>query len=455
MKSYACRILFVAVTTAWASASSGGAIENRDALDIALGIAVVPPDEAAAAQRTDRLTLYAADNYTYDDNVYRLPANVDLTTLPQIGRNPSRHDSIDTATAGLDGEWLTGARQSLDVDLQANYNRFFQNTDLSNVSSTDSAAWNWGLGDSLSGKIGADYDRLFGGFANTQVYSRDMVNKTDYYASVRYQVGPRWGIFGGVLGSNYSVTSPQATYNNSSTKSFDGGFDFTKEQNRIGFDYRYDDSRAPNAAILNGVPFDPDFRQDRARVLLRYALSEKTTIDASAGYLKREYPSSAIGSFSGEIWRVALQWQPTPKTQLLVGVWQQLDADLTSQTDYFVDKGESLTPQWVASEKLTFSATVSHETQNYVGANPVGPIPIDFIAQARHDTLTSETANLVYTPIQALVLTFSAGHVRRGSNISGTATSIPATSSSSPFDYNDVQGSVNITYKFFRRGDTT
>ena len=100
----------------------------------------------------------------------------------------------------------------------------------------------------------------------------------------------------------------------------------------------------------------------------------------------------------------------------------------------------ALTPQWVASEKLTFSATVSHDTQNYIGANPVGPIPVDFIAQARHDTLTSETGSLVYTPIRALTLTFSAAHVKRGSNISA-------------FEYNDVQGTVNITYRFFRYGD--
>ena len=367
-----------------------------------------------------------------------------MSTLRHCRRsaaNPGRSDSIDSAIAGLDGEWLTGARQSVDVDLTANYNRFFRNTDLSNVSTQDSAAWNWGVGDSLSGKIGADYARLFGGFDNTQVYSRDMVNKTDYFASLRYQVGPRWGIFGGLMGSDYSVTAPQATFNNSSSKSVDGGFDFSTEQSRIGFDYRYNDSRAPNSALLNGVQFNPDFREDRARVLLRYALSEKTILDASAGYLKRDYPSAAIGSFSGEIWRASLQWQPTPKTQLLAGVWQQLDADLTSQTDYFVDKGESLTPQWVASEKLTFSATVAHDTQNYIGSNPVGPIPIDFIAQARHDTLTSETGNLVYTPIRALTLTFSVGHVKRGSNVSA-------------FEYNDLQGTVNIIYRFFRYGDS-
>jgi hypothetical protein len=414
----------------------GSAIEYKDALDIA----VAPPEELTEEQRTDRLVLSVADTYTYDDNIYRLPSGTtDLTTLPGIGPNPSRHDSIESITGGLDGTWLTGARQSVDLSLRVDDNRFFRDKDLDNVSTNDRVAWNWSLGSALSGMLGADYSRLLGGFVNVQVYSRDVVNRADYFGSVRYQVGPRWGIFGGLLGTTYSVSSPQATFNNSTSKGGEIGADFTTELNRIGVDYRYNDSRAPNSALLNGVVFDPDFREERARILFRHVLSEKTIFDASAGYLKREYPSAAIGSFSGEVWRAALQWQPTPKTQLLVGAWQQLAADLTSQTDYFVDKGVSLTPQWTPSEKLTFSATVAHDTQNYVGSNPVGPIPIDFLAQARHDTVTSETASLVYTPIKAIALTFSAAYVKRDSNIVA-------------FQYNDFQGSINVAYRFFRYG---
>ena len=74
---------------------------------------------------------------------------VDLTTLPGIGSNPNREDYIDRITGGLDAEWLTGARQSLDVDLDADYNRYFKNQDLNYVSSNDRVAWNWGLGDAL------------------------------------------------------------------------------------------------------------------------------------------------------------------------------------------------------------------------------------------------------------------------------------------------------------------
>ncbi len=46
---------------------------------------------------------------------------------------------------------------------------------------------------------------------------------------------------------------------------------------------------------------------------------------------------------------------------------------------------------------------------------------------------------MIYTPIRAIALTVAANHSARNSNIS-------------QFHYNDIQGSVNITYKFFRYG---
>src|SRR6202035_4687193 len=98
---------------------------------------------------------------------------------------------------------------------------------------------------------------------------------------------------------------------------------------------------------------------------------------------------------------------------------------------YFVDKGVSLTPEWIASEKLTFSATISRDTNDYLGSNPAGFVTV-VTTQARRDTLTGETGSLVYTPIRAIVLTFSAAHVKRASNIA-------------QFTFNDFQGSANTT----------
>ncbi len=416
---------------------AAGIFDSKDALDSA----VAPVDEQAAEQRTDQLSLNVADDLSYDDNLYRVPpSRTDLTTLPGIGPNPSRGDYIDSVTAGLDGEWLVANRQSLDFDLRADDNRYFRNTDLNNVSSADHLAWNWGVGSALSGSVGGDYNRTLGGFFNTGLYSRDIVSRADYFASTRLQAGPHWGVFGGIMGQDFTLS--EANYNNSQTKAVDIGTDYvTNASNRIGFDYRYTDDRSPHAADLNGVAFDPDYREDRARALLNYALSDKTTLDASAGYLRRDYPSTAIGGFSGEIWRVSLQWQPTPKTQLVVGTWRQLNADLTAQTDYYLSRGGTIAPTWTATEKIAFTLSVTQEYQDYIGSNPVGvnPIPIAESTLGRRDTVSTQTVNMAYTLSRAFTLSITAGHENRDSNFP-------------QFQYRDFRADASITYKFFRYG---
>jgi exopolysaccharide biosynthesis operon protein EpsL len=414
-------------------------IDYRDTLDAA----VAAPDEIDPASKTSHLDLYVGDQFSYDNNIFRLPANTDVVGLPGIGNNPSRSDFSNSITGGLSAEWLVGNRQSFDVDLRADDNRFIHNSDLNNISTNDRAAWNWGLGGVLSGEVGADYSRVLAGFANTQIYSRDIATRTEYFASSRLQVGPRWMVFGGILGSKYEVSDPQVVFNNSTSKAVDLGFDFaTNAENLVGFDYRYTDNRSPNAALIGTTIFDPDYREDRARLLVKYALTDKTTIDASGGYLRRQYPSTAIGSFSGEVWRLTLLWQPTAKTQLFASTWQNLAADLSAQTDYYRSRGITVQPIWTASEKITLNVAFSYENQAYIGSNPLVNIPVGevVIPGGRRDNINTQTGTLTYTPITPLVFTFSVGHEKRATN-------------DEVFGYNDVRATAGFIWKFIHYGD--
>jgi glycosyltransferase involved in cell wall biosynthesis len=422
------------------SNTAGAAITDyRDALDLA----VAAPDELALEQRTDFLTFFAANDILYDNNIYRVPSSLtDLSTLAGIGPNPSRQDYIDSITGGMGAEWLLGSRQSLDLNLRVDDNYYLHNTDLNNVSTNDHLGWNWGLGSALSGEVGGDYNRTLASFVNTAVYSRDVVIKTDYFASLRYQVGPRWRLFGGLLGLDYKLTAPELNYNNSSSKAVDLGADYlTIAANRIGFDYRYTDSHSPSTSIVNGVALNPDYREDRARLLAIYSLSEKTSIDGTVGYLKRGYyQTSSIGDFAGVIWRITLNWQPTPKTQLLASTWQQVTAEATAQTDYYVSKGVTVTPIWTASEKVALSLVLSRETQDYRGTNPASVNPVPNLTEPRQDTVTAESANITYTPVKALILSLNAGYQTRASN-------------AEQFAYNDFRADLSVTYKFLRYGE--
>lgn len=412
-------------------------IDYRDTLDrIVAAPDVVDPDQAVG-----RFIPSVGDDISYDGNVYRLPPYItDLKTLAGIGRNPSRSDEINTASAGLDAQWLPANRQTIALDLGVGDNRFDRNTDLNNISTFDSFAWNWGLGNALSGAVGADYSRTLAGFTNTETFSKTLIEKSDYYASGRYQVGPRWGLFAGVLDTKYVFTTSDTAFNNSQTKAVELGANYlTSADTKVGFDYRYTDARYPNSILLGGATFDPDYREDRIRLLLSYTISDKTLLEASGGYVKRNYPNDAIGSFSGDVGRLSFQWQSTPKTLFIVNGFQELNADLTDQTDYFVSRGGNINPAWEATEKLTVSLVIAREYHKYVGSNPEGvpalPAVTTQLSQQRRDTLTRELAKVLYTPTRAITLNFSAGYETRESNI-------PI------WHYNDVRADAGIRIKF-------
>ena len=353
--------------------------------------------------------IYAADHETFDNNVFRLASGTDVKQI--VGPAASREDHINTPSAGLDGQWALG-RQIFTVQAQAADNRYSQNSNLNNVSTLDRAVWDWGLGSVLSGEIGAEYAHSLLSFVNARIYERNTYKQAQYFAAARYQVGPRWALYGGILDTNVTLENPVTNYNNFRRKAVDMGAELeTSSQNSLGLDYRYTDARYPNSIILANSAFDPDYREDRVRFLAKRVLTEKTTVDLSAGFLKRNYGSSLIGSFSGPIWRAALGWQPTDKTQLIVAVWRDLQVYLTDATNYFRTTAASIAPTWTPSEKISFSIKVSHEDQRYIGSssNPQSLV-------ARHDTYNSQVLSLAYTPIRALAFDLSYGHEQRDSN---------------------------------------
>lgn len=381
-------------------------VDARDTLDRA----IAGPDFIGGKDES-AFDIYVADREQFDSNVYRVPNGVDVAAL--VGPGASKHDDINVPSAGLDSQWVYG-RQSVALELHVDDNRFAHNSDLDNVSSTDRLVWNWGLGGVLSGQVGADYLRALASFINTDVYTRNVYQRTEVFAATRYQIGPRWAVYGGLLNADFSLAQSATRGNDSRQKSGDLGVEFaTNVDDSFGLDYRYTDARYPNAIVLGNAAFDPDYREDRVRFLIKRALTDKTSIDIGAGFLRRDYANSTIGSFSGVIWRGSLGWQPTDKTQLIAAVWRNLQAYLTDQTNYYRATGVSLSPVWMPTEKITVSLVASHENQVYLGSSTIAN---EVDEAGRRDTITAEQAGVTYTPTRALSLDVSYRHEQRGSN---------------------------------------
>lgn len=377
----------------------------------------------------DFYKFFVADQVTYDDNLYRLPANSSsIDTV--LSRNARRQDTTETVSLGLDGQWIYG-RQLVTVDLRADQNYFLHNTDLNNFATDDKIDWSWRVGSYLSGQLGADFNRSLANFAETLFLGRDLVDSADYFGSARYQLGPHWAAFGGVKDTTSSHSAEAAQYNDIREKSGNAGLEYaTTVDDTFGLEYRYTDARFPEGYVLDSLPFDRDYHEYITQFLIKYALTEKTLLQANFGYLKHDYLHASFGTFSGDTWRVSLQWQPTDKTQLLVAGWRELKAYLYSQSNYFLSKGVSVTPSWTASEKIRMTLAVSWEDDDYstINAAALG-------LGARRDGVGAAQARLQYTPTSALTLNLSYRYQKRDSN-------------ESAFEFGDRLAEVDATFKF-------
>lgn len=361
------------------------------------------------ASDSDSLTGSLTDQQTYDSNLFRVPTGSEFAGL--IGPNHSREDHINDASAELDGHWGY-RRQSVDLKLLVDNSHFSSNSDLNNTALDGRPVWNWNLGPTLSGQVVYEYTRSLASFANTRYFARDTVIGQQAFGMARYQIGPRIALYANATDSKTSNSASLEKINDFNDKATVFGAEYaTAVNDTFGLEYDRNNGTYTSNAVIGGVIFDRDYIENLARVVAHYSFTEKTSIIANAGYLKRTYPSSTVGSFSGTTWRMSMQWSPTDKLQFPIAAWHELQAYLDSQSNYFVSKGESISPVWTLSEKFSVSGLVSFSRQDYIGSS-LSVITLG----SRRDKLTSEQISFNYTPISPLTLKLMYRDERRNSN---------------------------------------
>ena len=346
----------------------------------------------AAPEDGNRFTAFAADQFSVDDNLYRLPDGIDdLRFL--VGPDATRQDHLNAVSAGAEGQWTFG-RQALVFDLRADRNHYSHNGALDNTSGRGRLAWNWRAGPRWTGEAGASYSRTLAGFANTRFLRRDLIDRREYFASGRLRLGPRWSVKGGVERGETTHGVTQRRGDDFRSSAVNAGVEYTTPRaDTFGWNYHYARARFPQGSTPGGAPFDRDYDDSSAQLLTRYALSGKTRLDASGGYLRRRYANGVAGNFSGGTWRATLKWEPSAKTELDVAAWRELSAYQEAESDYFVARGVSMTPAWMPTSRLAFAARGSWIRQEYLGSNPAVTAFV-----ARSDRLRTAQASLTYAP---------------------------------------------------------
>lgn len=361
-----------------------------------------------SADLGNRLQFSAGDSYTYDDNLFRLPAGLEVSGAGVV----SRQDHINTVNLGVDGHYF-GWRQEFDLSVRAAQNRFVRNDSLSNVSGRGKLTWDWLINSRLSGTLGYDFTRAQASFANTFFFSKDIVETSDYFTSGGLRLTQHWTLTTGIKATDVSHSAQQRAGDEFRGRTGSLGLQYTAtEQNSYSASYSYTRAHFPTPGILDEVQFDRSYKDSVEQFAIKYRLGGATQIDAKAGYIERRYPRSSFGSFSGDTWRASVTWTPTGITQLSLAGWRELTAYLDAESDYFVSRGGSATLTWSPTLKIGLSASATFNSQRYISNTPSV-----FEFNSRHDNLRTYQVSLSYAPRTLLVLGLAYRYDLRDSNL--------------------------------------
>ena len=386
-----------------------------------------PPAPGLPADAINTFNLWVGDEETYDDNLFRLPPGT--VGVPDAGiPHPSQGDTVTTPAAGGEGRWDID-QQQIDARFLVDDTRFNHNSALDFVGVDGNGDWNWVYGPYLTGQVGVGYDRSLAGFGQTRFSGFDLVTSLGESASARYQVGPHWAVYGGIAGSYSDHSQEELQYNDFHNKSGNVGVQYANNlSDTYGFEYKYVDVTFKQNPALQAQAYD--YKEDTAKFLAHYQLSDKTWIDGYGGYIRRNYPGEPVGAYSGGMGRISVTYNWTDKTQIIVAGWHELHAYIDAESNYFVAQGGSIGPSWNATDKLSLVVLATFEDQNYINSSSA------ILEAPRDDKINGEQVTVNYSPRDALKFNLFFRHEKRESN-------------QYVFSYDDNLVSAGVTFRFF------
>jgi hypothetical protein len=346
---------------------------------------------AAGPSADDPFKIFVSDQYSYEDNLYRVPDSV-LDTDPALTNVESFDDYVNRLSGGIQAR-VDASRQVFALNLRFDDVRYSENDHLDYKGGSGDLKWNFEIGNHWAGLLDARYDRAQAGFSNYLLFIKDIVETQSYIGELRFKIGSRWALLGGGALSESTHSAPERRTSNFESETGRVGVEYsTPNQSLIAVEYAHTEATFPVAERLLGR--DIGFEQTVPGIRARYVFSEKTRITGRAGYLKRDYTNPDSGDYSGNVWNVALYWEPRVQLYFDAEAWHELKAYTDAEADYFVATGFSVTPTWAPTPVMKFALRLQMEDQSYRAA--ATPFPI--AEPGREDETKSASLIWDYTP---------------------------------------------------------
>ena len=392
------------------------------------------PAAKAFALWDDKLTLFAEEKATRDDNVFRISRNA----APEDIGASSRGDTYRTTSLGLNFD-VPVSRQRFQAAFSRNDNRYNQLTALDFTGHEGRAMWLWQLGNDASGQLGYTETLALASFANivllkTQIRPDPLKTRQAFF-SAAYLITPRWRLNTGVSGLELTNGDPARQSLDLNVRYTEVALSYvTPATTSVGLSARTENGRYPKGLVDNA------YRQTSAGVVAEWTPTGASHLSARADRLSRRYAdmSQQTFDFVGHTARAQYDWKPTGKLSLAAVAQRDIYPYQDIGSSFVLVKGVTLRPTLSVTEKIDVSGTFDYSVREFLPSpgQTAGNSP------SRTDRVRSGTVTLSYRPARSLTFLLSAQREGRSSNFVPPPPSLPPGSSPEvlPVDY-----VVNVT----------
>jgi exopolysaccharide biosynthesis operon protein EpsL len=374
---------------------------------------------SAQAKEGDTFRPFVSLGYFYDSNLFRLSDD----ESPGF----SRDDRYGVLSAGLDVDWKPG-RQQIVANATKTWVRYDRNTAYDYDGNDYKAAWNWRLGNRLSGNLGAAESRSQSNFDSVGLVNNQVTRKRRF-GRAEWEFHPRWRIGGGVEETDNTNSAESQASQDFQQHAYDAGVSYrTPKGSTLRARVRRTDAEYPNLqCVQNDFPYcfavaDNSYKQSEYSLLGDWRVSGKLTLRGQAGWVDRKYENAlrdysnlfvpdfkSRPDFSGFSGRLAADWYATGKTMLSVSTYRELGGAGDINASSVLRTGAGVDGVWLMREKWRMNAGMTYENRDFRGD------PGTF---QRNDDTLGASLSLSYMPMQTVSVDVGARTGRRDSNIS-------------------------------------
>ncbi len=321
----------------------------------------------AAALLQDRVEVFAAENVTYDDNLFRLSKDVDPKAA--IGSD-KKSDTVSTTSVGVNLD-LPYSLQRFQANLTWFANRYSRFDQLNFNGHAGRAAWLWSVTPELTGDLGYTDTETLSNFATKPgptARVKDILRTKQGFADGVWFPVASWRLHAGAAAVEQRHSDPAEQFNDIDTATGVGGVSYvTAADDRLGLEARVERGRTPHEE-LRGTPLDLAYHQDGVGIVGHWVATGNSTLDARVDWVRRDYDQRSSRAWSGPTFRVAHTWTPTGKLTVASSLYRDIGPVADVQSGSFVlVKGVAVKPSWAATDKITVAGDAEYNIWEYRG----------------------------------------------------------------------------------------